>query len=268
MRQKLLFLLLAVLAAGVFVLPLRAQTATSPVTDGTLRRIRVPILMYHYVSPLPEDADDIRIDLTVEPDLFRAHLQYLSEAGYSTISLYELHDALLTGSRLPEKPVVLTFDDGYLDHYTQVFPLLQAHGFTATFFIITGLADANHPEHLSWAQIQTMAAAGMSIEAHSKSHSELDGRDYDFLVYEMLGSQESLAAHLSYIPRMFSYPVGRYDSATLRVGSEMQLWRAVTTQPGMLHTSDNQFELPRVRVHGGTNVSGFAYLLEGRWLGN
>lgn len=268
MRQKLLFLLVVALAASLPALPLRAHTTISPVTDGTLRRIRVPILMYHYVSPLPEDADDIRIDLTVEPDLFRAHLQYLSDAGYSTISLYELHDALLTGSRLPEKPVILTFDDGYLDHYTEVFPLLQAHGFTATFFIITGLADANHPEHLSWTQIQKMAAAGMSIEAHSKTHSELDGRDDAFLVYEMLGSQESLAAHLNYTPRMFSYPVGRYDSATLRIGSEMQLWRAVTTQPGMLHTTDNQFELARVRVHGGTNASGLAYLLEGRWIGN
>ncbi len=252
-------------------LPLHTQTPTAPeplVSDGTLRRIRVPILMYHYVSPLPEDADDIRTDLTVEPELFAGHLQYLKDEGYSTISLYALHDALLTGSSLPDKPVVLTFDDGYLDHYTYVFPLLQAYDFTGTFFVITGLLDANHPQYITWEQVQEMAAAGMSMEGHTKTHRELDGRDYDFLIYEILGSQQSLAAHTGQTPQMFSYPAGRYDAETLRVAGEVGLWRAVTTQPGMMHTTDNWLEVARVRVHGATNISGLAYLLRGTWLEN
>lgn len=234
--------------------------------DGTLRRIRVPILMYHYISLLPEDADDIRRDLTVEPDIFRAHMLYLRDEGYHTISLYQLHDALMFGTPLPPSPIILTFDDGHIDHYVTVLPILQEMGFVGTFFIITGRADANDPIYVNWTQIKAMADAGMSMESHSKSHLDLRGRDHDFLVYELLGSFESLSAHIGRESRMFCYPGGRYDDATLQLAREMGIWRAVTTQPGMDHTTDNQLELPRVRVSGGTGAGGLAYLLRGDWL--
>ena len=234
--------------------------------DGTLRRIRVPILMYHYVSPLPEDADDIRTDLTVGPDVFRAHMQYLHDAGYNTISLYQLDDALMRGTRLPSRPVILTFDDGHIDHYTTVFPILREFGFTGTFFVITGLADANNPAYMSWAQIEEMSIAGMNMESHTKTHRDLRGRDHDFLVYELLGSIESLVAHTGRTPRMFCYPGGRYDDVTLQLVNEMDVWRAVTTQPGMDHTTDNRLEMSRVRISGNTGAGGLPYLLSGRWL--
>lgn len=239
-----------------------------PLADGTLRRIRVPILMYHYISPLPTNADAYRIDLSISPDIFQAHMQHLYSEGYSTISLYELQDALLQGTQLPSKPVILTFDDGYIDHYTNVFPVLLQYEFTGTFFIITGRSDANDPDYLSWEQIREMSAAGMSMESHTKNHQDLRGRDYDFLVYELLGSFESLSMHLGKAPHMFAYPVGHYDDFTLEVMRTIPYWRAVTTQPGMLHTTDNLLEMPRVRVHGNTGVSGLAYLLGGEWLEN
>jgi peptidoglycan/xylan/chitin deacetylase (PgdA/CDA1 family) len=244
----------------------QADSRSEIIPDGTLRRIRVPILMYHYISPLPEEADEIRQDLTIEPDLFRAHLQYLHDNGYGPISLYDLHRALLTGARLPAKPVILTFDDGYIDHYTYVFPMLQAYDFSATFFVITGLVDAGHPDYLSWEQVVEMAEAGMDMEPHTKTHQALHERSHDFLIYEMLGSRESLAAHTGVEPYMFSYPAGRYDEATLQVGQALNIWRAVTTEAGMLHTTDNRLEVARVRVHGGTSPAGLGYLLGGAWL--
>jgi peptidoglycan/xylan/chitin deacetylase (PgdA/CDA1 family) len=234
------------------------------VSDGTLRRIWVPILMYHYVSTLPPDADDYRIGLTVEPDLFRAHLQYLYDAGYTTTSLYELNEALLIGTPLPPKPVILTFDDGYIDHYATVFPILKEFGFTGTFFIITGRADTDDPNYLSWGQIQEMASAGMSMESHTKTHADLRARSYDFLVYELLGSIESLRAHTGQPTRMFCFPAGRYDERTLEVLQSLSTWRAVTTHFGALHTTDNLLELPRLRVTGKMNVVGFANLLSNR----
>jgi peptidoglycan/xylan/chitin deacetylase (PgdA/CDA1 family) len=236
--------------------------------DGTLRRIRVPILMYHYISPLPPDADPYRIDLTVQPGIFREHLSYLKEHEYQTISMYDLHEALLQGSPLPTNPVILTFDDGYIDHYTHVLPALREYGFTATFFIITGRADANDPDYLTWEQIKEMADAGMSMESHTKNHPDLRGRSYDFLIYELLGSYESLKAHTGQSPRMFAYPVGRYDDATLEAMRNIPYWRAVTTQAGMSHTTDNYLEMPRVRVHGDTSAAGLGYLLGGSWLEN
>lgn len=230
-------------------------------SDGTLRRIFVPILMYHYISPLPPEADEYRIDLTVEPETFRAHMQYLKSAGYVPVSLYEVDQALLTGSPLPEKPVVLTFDDGYIDHYTYVFPILQELGFTGTFFIITSFADNNYPAYLSWQQIKTMSDAGMSMEAHTKNHVDLRSRSRDFLIYEVMGSIESLNAHTGLSSRFFAYPVGHYDEAALSLLSETPIWRALTTQHGAFHTTDNRLEMPRIRIHGYTGVSGLAGLL-------
>lgn len=259
-----LCLIIAVFA-NFFPGSLRAQV-DSNIGDGTLRRIRVPILMYHYVSPLPEDADEVREDLTITPDLFQQHVAYLQREGYTTISLYDLDAALLTGAPLPEKPVILTFDDGYSDHYEYVFPMLQSAGLTATFFVITGPVDVRQPGYLTWEQVAEMAAAGMHMEPHTKHHPSLDERSHDFLVYEMLGSRESLTAHTGQPALMFSYPAGRYDGLTLAVAQGLGIQRAVTTQPGLLHTTDNRLELPRVRVHGGTTAAGLAYLLGGGWL--
>jgi peptidoglycan/xylan/chitin deacetylase (PgdA/CDA1 family) len=268
----------AVLTLGLLVLlatfaPVSSQEVTPESTpayidnpealwDGTLRRIRVPILMYHYVSPLPDNADDIRRGLSVSPDQFRAHVEYLFYQGYSTISMYDLDDALLRGKPLPPKPVILTFDDGYIDHYTNVFPVLRSQAFTGTFFIITSRPDAHDPEYMSWDQIREMAGAGMSMESHTKTHSELDGgRSYDFLVYEMLGSMESLRAYTGRQPHMFAYPVGRYDAAALAVARTLPIWRAVTTHDGRYHTTDNRLELDRVRIPGNLGVPGLASIL-------
>ena len=218
--------------------------------------------MYHYVSPLPEDVDDIRRDLTVLPETFEAHLQYVADEGYTTISLYELYDALTTGATLPAKPVILTFDDGYSDHYDYVFPALMEHGFTGTFFVITARADANDPAHLSWDQIVEMAAAGMSMEAHTKNHLSLRERDRDFLIYELLGSRESLAAHTGVESRMLSYPAGRYDELSLQMTRELDFWLAVTTQPGEAHITTNRLELSRLRVSYDMQAPGLAHLLQ------
>src|SRR5688572_28200047 len=79
--------------------------------DGTLRRLYLPILMYHYVSALPPDADDVRIGLTLSPAVFRQHIEYLANASYQAVSLYEMDEALMNGAELPSNPVILTFDD-------------------------------------------------------------------------------------------------------------------------------------------------------------
>ncbi|GAB4519090.1 MAG: hypothetical protein OHK0046_27590 [Anaerolineae bacterium] len=229
--------------------------------DGTLRRVHVPVLMYHYISRVPDGADDIRINLTTEPPVFRTHLQYLRDYGYTTVSLEDVYHALTVGAALPEKPIVLTFDDGHLDHYTDAFPALREFGFTGTFFIITDLPDTGNVDYMSWAQIQEMAAAGMHIAAHSKTHRDLRERDMDFLVYEIVGSMESVAAHTGIPNRTFAYPAGRYDEQTLAVMRSIPATVAVTTEPGAYHTTDGLLEIPRLRISGNLGVVGLEQLL-------
>lgn len=255
------FLFLALL--GVLLLGVMPGVADErePERDGTLRRIHVPVLMYHYVGDLPEDSDIYRTDLTLDPGVFRGHLEYLRDENYTTISLYDLYDALVYGRELPPRPIVLTFDDGHIDHYENVFPLLREFDFTGTFFIITQTADEANVDYVTWAQIQEMAAAGMSMESHTKTHIDLRDRDHDRLVYEILGSIESLRAHTGQPTRMFAYPAGRYDENTLAVLGQAGVQIALTTQYGAYHTSDNLLELPRLRISRDTGVPGLDHLL-------
>ena len=119
--------------------PTLTATTRGPTPDGTARKVRVPILMYHYISDPPADADIYRKDLSLPPSRFESHLKYLKDNGYQTITLDELLDFLTTGKPLPEKPVILTFDDGYADNYANAFsaapeirhdrPLLHHHRF-------------------------------------------------------------------------------------------------------------------------------------------
>ncbi|MEM9950949.1 MAG: polysaccharide deacetylase family protein [Chloroflexota bacterium] len=255
------------LLIGLLVISIQPQAQDNPNTwqpfdgDGTLRRVRVPILMYHYVSVLPPDADAIRRGLTLHPDIFRQHIDYFATNNYTTISLYDLDNALENGTPLPENPVILTFDDGYLDAYTEVFPVLRDSGMTGTFFIPTQFIDDNRVGYVNWAQINEMAQAGMSMEGHSKTHPALVERDFDFLVFEVMGSLESLLVHSGMIPRMFSYPAGRYDEDTLRFMASTPVERAVTTQTGTIQTTTNRYELPRMRITDETGVSALIYLL-------
>jgi peptidoglycan/xylan/chitin deacetylase (PgdA/CDA1 family) len=217
----------------------------------------VPILMYHYVSELPPDADAYRRDLTVSPDAFEAQLQYLDEAGYHPITLTDLYLYLTEGYPLPEKPIVLTFDDGYRDAYEVVFPRLLDHGFPGTFFVLATPAHFESKAYLTWAQMKEMSQAGMAIEAHGRDHVDLRNRSWDFLVYQILGIREAIEYHTGRMPRFFCYPSGQRDANVIKALESTGYWAAVTTEWGQTYTRENLFEMPRLRVHGGGTLEDF-----------
>lgn len=242
-------------------------TATpGPTPDGVLRRVRVPILMYHYISTPPPDADVYRVDLSVAPELFAAHLDYLQAEGYTTIALKDLLSYLATGRpELPPKPIVLTFDDGYEDNYLNAFPALKARGMIGTFFVITDFASQDRPGYADWSQLAAMAAAGMEIGSHSRDHPNLAGKDLDYLVWQALGSKETIEAHIGVHPRILSYPAGSYDQLVIDVFRSAHYWGAVTTHQGVMQSSDKPFELKRIRIRNTTDVAQLAWLLKAPW---
>jgi len=239
-----------------------AAPSPSPTPVALPDRARAPILMYHYVSELPPNADRYRRDLTVLPEDFEAQLQYLAETGYHPITLSDLYLHFTQGYPLPEKPIALTFDDGYRDAYEVVFPLLLDYGFTGTFFVLATPAHFESPDYLTWAQMKEMADAGMEIQAHGRDHVDLRGRSYDYLVYQILGIQEAIYYHTDRMPRFFCYPSGQYDADVIAVLKSAGYWGAVTTRWGVEHTSDNMFEMPRLRVRGSDTLASFVGKLE------
>lgn len=230
--------------------------------DETRRRLRVPILMYHYVSEPPEDADRYRRDLSVTPEQFDRQLRWLRDNGYTVVSLEDLARALRVGTRLPPRPIVLTFDDGYADAYERAFPLLKKHGMTASFFVVTEWIDEGRAGYLTWDQAREMAAAGMSIQSHSRTHPDLSrGCDYDCLVYQVLGSVQTIEAEIGVRPRFFCYPSGRYNGEVMQVLEQVGIVAAVTTHGGTLHVSERPLQLARVRVRGTTDLGDFAWMV-------
>ncbi len=225
-----------------------------PTPDGMQREAWVPILMYHYISAAPAGADALRRDLSVAPADFEAHLRYFRDAGYESITLYDLAMYLQRGVPLPEKPICFTFDDGYRDHVTNAVPLLLKYGFRGTFFVITGFADEGRAGYLSWDDIISMHAAGMEIGSHSYMHADLAGQTAEHIVWQVLGAKEALEARLGAIAPLFCYPFGHYDDLVIAVVRSAQYWVGVTTAQGLRNASDGVFELRRVRVRGGDDV--------------
>jgi peptidoglycan/xylan/chitin deacetylase (PgdA/CDA1 family) len=219
--------------------------------------LKVPILMYHYISEPPEDADKYRKDLSVTPEDFNAQMSYLAENGFETVDFYELSLGITNKIDLPEKPIVISFDDGYLDNFENAFPILQKYGMQGTFFIITEFIDERRAGYMTWDNVEEISKAGMRIESHSKTHPDLSTAERDFIIYEVRGSQETIAAHIGYTPRYFCYPSGRYNEETMAILGELDFWGAVTTADGSWHGFDDRFEWSRVRMRNTTTLAEF-----------
>jgi peptidoglycan/xylan/chitin deacetylase (PgdA/CDA1 family) len=235
----------------------------TPDAETASRHVRLPILMYHYIEPWPAGADEVRQGLTVRPEDFAAQMAYLHERGYATVSLYDLMDALTLGRPLPERAVVLTFDDGYRTLMDYALPALRPYGYTGTVFVITQLMDEDFPQYLTWPQAEALYAEGWKIEPHTKTHELLAGRGRDFQLYQMLGSMQTVEAHIGVTPRFFAYPAGRYDELSIQLAAEMHLWGAVTVAPGRTHTHADRYTLHRVRISGTGTLQDFINALEG-----
>lgn len=217
----------------------------------------MPILNYHYLSIAPAGADAIREDLSVAPQDFEAQLRYLRDAGFTSISLHDLMFHLTTGLPLPERPIILTFDDGYADNYQFAFPLLREYGYTATFFLITAFQDEGRLGYMSWDNVIEMHAAGMEFGAHSFNHADLRGQSTDYLIWQILGPREAIEERIGEPVRFFCYPSGSYDDQVIAVLHSAHYWGAVTIHQGVVQSSEAPFELVRVRVHGGDSVERF-----------
>jgi peptidoglycan/xylan/chitin deacetylase (PgdA/CDA1 family) len=228
-----------------------------PTPDGKLRSVRVPILMYHYISVPPWGSDRYRLDLSVTPENFDRQMAWLAENGYITITLQDLLYHLTRGWPLPEKTVVLTFDDGYQDAYESAFPILQKYGFVGTFFIITDRITYGDPNYATWEQVIEMHQAGMDIQSHTRTHPDLRGLTEAQLLWQIRGSKEAIEARMDQEVRFFCYPSGKYDANAIQALQQYGYWAAVTTEYGATHTNNDLFTLKRIRMRGFDTLDSF-----------
>ena len=228
--------------------------------DGS-RTIRVPSLMYHYVSWLPASDPNmtLRKDLTVSPTDFEAMLNYLRDNGYHTITTKDLWWSLDQTAALPSKPVMLTFDDGYADAYSVVMPLLKAYGMTGTFFVTVNLVD--RPGYMSRAEVTALADAGMDVESHAMDHVSMM-KPLNEQIYQMCRARDFLSLWTGTDVRHFAYPSGDYNDLSGTALQRCGYLSAYKKSGGSVQTSNAMYLLQRARVHGQSGLSALLLALQ------
>lgn len=215
---------------------------------------RIPILMYHSIDY--EKGNELRIP----KDKFREQMKYLKDNGFTTISLDELYSHMVFGMELPDKPIVITLDDGYSDNYTNAYPVLKEFNFKATVFMITMELYREGP-YLTIEQIKEMNTEGIDIEPHTVSHPHLAQLPYDKQLDEIKTSKETLEKVLGREVKYFAYPFGNFNNDTLKAVQDAGIKMALNMTGGIAKKQDGIYKLSRIYVSNNYNMDYFKVLI-------
>lgn len=232
--------------------------AYHPVPGGY--QLRVPILYYHYVGNNPNPKDLQRNALSISPDKFDEQMGYLKNNGYVAISLDTLYASLKKQVTIPNKSIILTFDDGYMDFYYNAYPILKKYGLSATVFIPTGLMGQG--AYLTWSQIKEMHSSGLILfGAHSVHHYSLILLSKDILVNEIVESKRVLQDELGIPINFMAYPYGSTNSQVISEVIKAGFIGAIGTWSNKFQSEGTIYNMPRIRISGSINLATFASLL-------
>lgn len=216
-----------------------------PSLNAKARQARVPVMMYHDIVP------EKKVFFDVTPQEFESHLQMIQQKGLTPISMDDLVTHLRTGLPLPPKPIVLTFDDGYLGQYSYVYTLLKKYGYPGLFSIYTDKLDKKIGRPgISWSQLKEMAADSLvTLSAHSVTHpKDLTKLSDQQLKAEVQNSKQILESQLGQEIHYFTYPEGNFDPRVAAVAKETGYWAAFTmsdTDEGFAGQSTDLFSIKR-----------------------
>lgn len=220
----------------------------------------IPILMYHSIS---SQASSGFRPCIVTPETFDKHLSYLEQQHYTSLTVTQLVQALVTGSDLPARPIVITFDDGYADFYTAALPALQRHGFSATLYVATAFIggtsrwlqhmDEGDRPMLTWEQLAEISASGIECGAHTHTHPALDMLPPSEARNEILRSRRLLEEHLGQHVASFAYPFGFHNPRLQQIVRESGFASACVIKRKMISDRDNLYTLPRLAIWPDTN---------------
>ena len=221
----------------------------------------MPILLYHHIGILADGAGGEWANTTISAEGFEEQMAYLANHGYRTVQVIDVVDALAGRKTLPAKPVVVSFDDGWIDCYESAFPVLRKYGLTGTFFIAANWVERGMDDVMSWTQILQMSNTGMEIGSHSMTHPYLTQSDGRMLGWELEASKAMLEERMNWPVEVLAYPFGLYDSNVMTRAEEAGYRGAVTIDEGWVVSGDNPFEMPRVTVRYGTDLETFKRML-------
>ncbi|MBR6014065.1 MAG: polysaccharide deacetylase family protein [Selenomonadaceae bacterium] len=243
MKKLVIFLAVVVVALSAFLVWLFERDA-----DG------VPILSYHRVNDIDSDS----FTLTVEQ--FDAQMKYLVDDGFTVITPDELLNAWEGKGKLPKKPVVITFDEGSVDNYKNVFPILQKYNLKATIFVITDNVNL-YPNYLTWDQAREMQNSGLvDIESHTlsnKSFKHIYSRDK--LWDQIYGSKQAIEWYLKKSAKFIAYPEGKYTVEAEELCKEVGYRAGFTVDYGLARKDPKNYVLDRIPIYGANSHTLFRF---------
>ncbi|WP_019603308.1 polysaccharide deacetylase family protein [Teredinibacter turnerae] len=212
------------------------------------------VLQYHHI------ADSTPPSTSTSPALFKQHLDYLAKHNYRVVSLAELQkllDAAANGKSLPQKTVVITFDDGYKSIYDTAWPLLKKHHWPFAVFVNSEPHDEKKPLFMSWEQLKELHKSGVTIANHTDSHSHLIRRRAnesptafnERRLKEITFAQGRIKKEIGSAPKFFAYPFGEYDSELLSL-LKRGGYLAFGQQSGPVAADGNRQLIPRFPMGG------------------
>ncbi len=209
------------------------------------------ILMYHSV----ERNDAIPL-LAVKPEIFQKQMKYLKDNSYQVIKLSDLVNLLKGGKELPEKTVVLTFDDGFKDNYSNAFPVLKEYNLPATIFLTVGWVGkevvTSHGAFpaLNWNEIEEMHSSDLiDFQPHTITHPKLDQITLGEIESEIIQSKKIIEEKLNKECRFFAPPKGRISQEVKEILENEGFEAVLTIERGFIKKGDNLFELKRQSIN-------------------
>lgn len=213
----------------------------------------VPVLYYHSVK---ESADN---EVTISPEMLKMQLKYIKDQGYITLTISELKNYILSNSPIPEKSIVITFDDGYMDNYTKAFPILKDFDMVATIFCIASNLDGSY--YLSENAIKEMSNYGIDIQSHTVTHPQLNKLTYNQQLTELEESKKALEYITGKKIDSIAYPFGDFNEETIRAAKNAGYTLGFTTNRGLSNRSDNPLKLDRIYISSKYKMDTFKEVL-------
>ena len=243
-----LALIIGLIFSGVKVYKLQAQSAEeiAAIAEGP----KILVLNYHQI-------ENKNTSLSVDVNSFDTQMKFLVDSGCITITPDELYAGLRGEIELPPKPVLITFDDGYLDNYRNAFPILKKYGLRATIFIIPAFTSVQ-PGYMTWEQLKEMEQSGITIESHTLTHPKLEELPDDEIRSELLNSKTLLEQNLGHPIEFLAYPTGTYNLHIAGIAQDIGYKGAFTIKYGVVDRGSNFFALERVPIfHTPTTMKDF-----------
>jgi len=223
------------------------QIKETPFKDlASTQKIKIPILMYHYVENVTDERDFIRESLNIPPHIFEAQITTLKNAGYIFITPQEIPKILQQKQNTDKKYVIISFDDGYEDFYTDAFPIIKKHNVKAINYIVYNyIGQLNYMESDQIKEI--IKSKLVEIGSHTVNHAYLKDIDQNMAFAEILNSKDMLEKTFGVEVKSFAYPYGVYDTTVKKLVIKAGYTTAVTVETGNTVSQKTIFEVPRVR---------------------